>query len=422
VTPAARSLATFAIILAGLAGRAGVDKILALRGGPDVVAHWAQLQSAVDLVCGVALAGIGAGLTVLVTQARQDDLRLLRFAIRPALGTSLAAALLLLASSPGMAGWLTGGAPSASLVVLAAAGGYAAVLPGLLSAYWLGRHRQDLILLLSLLGLAPLLAAALLSAIDNFPRNGLIAQGSVALTLAVFIAVWLRGASPPASDAQAAGHAKRQLMRYLPVGIAIGLLSPAAAIAVRGLLSASLTWSDAGFVQALWRASEWVTGSAAGVLSLLFLSRLSAAWGGSEFRRELARAGLAVLVPAAVLLLAIYANQKTVLTTLYDVQFLISDRAAALFLLGDWLRIASWVFLYALYAMRRTALIIAGEVFSLPLYALLLYVYAGGMTLERAGLLYLLSYLVYVVFNAVAVMRMSRQNISPATASHPCSD
>ncbi len=45
-----RVLAAFAIMLVDLLGRAGLDKVLALTGGPDTVALWAQLQSVVELV------------------------------------------------------------------------------------------------------------------------------------------------------------------------------------------------------------------------------------------------------------------------------------------------------------------------------------------------------------------------------------
>jgi len=181
---------------------------------------------------------------------------------------------------------------------------------------------------------------------------------------------------------------------------------------VRGILSDALSWSDAGFMQALWRTSEWVTGSAAGVLSLLFLPRLSAACGAKFFPREVARAAMLVLIPSAVMLTLIFLNQTAMLAALYDAQFVVSDSAAALFMLGDWVRIASWVFLYALFAMRRAALIIAGEFFSLPLYALLLHVCSDGMTLERAGFLYLLSYVSYLAFNAAAVLYSPRPRLA----------
>jgi len=78
-------------------------------------------------------------------------------------------------------------------------------------------------------------------------------------------------------------------------------------------------------------------------------------------------------------------------------------------MLGSWIRIASWVFLFGLFSAHRTGLIMAGEILSLPLYALLLWLFADGMTLERTAWLYFASYLVYLVFNAAALLYSSRR-------------
>jgi hypothetical protein len=51
----------------------------------------------------------------------------------------------------------------------------------------------------------------------------------------------------------------------------------------------------------------------------------------------------------------------------------------------------------------------AGEVLSLPLYALLLWLFADGMTLERAALLYLTSFLAYLGFNAIGLVLSLRE-------------
>ena len=53
--------------------------MLALRGGGEAVALWAQLSSVADVVAGISLAGLGGGLSVLVAQAgstaRRHDLQ-----------------------------------------------------------------------------------------------------------------------------------------------------------------------------------------------------------------------------------------------------------------------------------------------------------------------------------------------------------
>jgi len=50
-----------------------VDKILALRGGAEQVALWAQLSSVIEMIAGVALSGVGAGLSVLVAQTTRHE-------------------------------------------------------------------------------------------------------------------------------------------------------------------------------------------------------------------------------------------------------------------------------------------------------------------------------------------------------------
>ena len=54
---------------------------------------------------------------------------------------------------------------------------------------------------------------------------------------------------------------------------------------------------------------------------------------------------------------------------------------------------------------RARATIAVGEFFSLPLFAALLAAWGDGLTLERAGLSWLLSYAAYAGFNYWAMRR-----------------
>ena len=118
-------LAAFSIILIDLLGRAGLDKVLALAGGPIMVALWAQLQSVVELVGAVTMAGVLQGLTVLITQVSEsrDERSLLRDALKLGLGTSLAVALIVALASPELAAWLTQRRIETDLFLLAALAG-----------------------------------------------------------------------------------------------------------------------------------------------------------------------------------------------------------------------------------------------------------------------------------------------------------
>jgi O-antigen/teichoic acid export membrane protein len=405
-------LAAFAIILIDLFGRAGLDKVLALAGGPAIVALWAQLQSVVELVGAVTMAGVLQGLTVLITQVSEprDERSLLRDALKLGLWTSLGVALIVALASPELAVWLTQKKIEADLFLLAAFTGCITVVPATLNAYWLGKHQQQRMLGLALLTSVILLLVAA-SAWYGLPLRGLMWVQSL-LVAAIGIVIWnyLRKLSQPGEEHRNSKEYFRKMVKFVPVGLAIGIMSPVSMLLVRGMLSGSLSWSDVGFLQALWRSTEWVTATAAGVLSLIFLPRFSATYSSVRFKKEMTRAGMMVLIPAACLLLLIFFNQRAMLAALYDARFVVSDETAALIMLGSWIRIASWLFLFGLFAAHRTLLIVAGELLSLPLFALLLWLFAEGMTLERTALLYFVSYLAYLVFNAIALMYSSRNS------------
>lgn len=376
-----------------------------------MVGLWAQLQSVVELVSAVTMAGVLQGLTVLITQvsASRDERCLLRGALKLGLGTSLAVALIVALAAPELAVWLTQRRIEKDLFLLAALAGCITVVPATLNAYWLGKHQQQRMLGLALLTSVILLLVAA-SAWFGLSLGGLMWVQTLMLAI-IGIVIWryLDKLSRARDGQENGAEYFRKLVKFVPVGLAIGIMSPVSMLLVRGMLSGALSWSDVGFLQALWRSTEWVTATAAGVLSLIFLPRFSATYGSVRFKREMTRAGVMVLIPAACLLLLIFFNQRAMLATLYDARFVVSDETAALIMLGSWIRIASWLFLFGLFSAHRTGLIIAGEILSLPLYALLLWLFADGMTLERTALLYFVSYLVYLGFNAIALLYSSRK-------------
>jgi O-antigen/teichoic acid export membrane protein len=385
------SFLAFAIIAAGLAGRSAVDKVLALRGGAETVALWGQLASAIDLVSSVALAGIGGGLTVLVAQAATPERQfpLLAQALRPALAASLAAAIAVLAVSALVLD--TGRA----LYALAALCGWIAVVPGLVNSYWLGQEQRGRMLALAVASALVWLGAAALA-----PKECLLEWLAVSTAAPALVLLWLKRPAQAAAGDAVQGAVLR---RYLLPGLVIGVLSPASLLAARALVANALSWHEAGVLQALWRVADWVCGPAAGALSVLYFARMSAAHPRGEMRGVLRAAQRQVLAPSALALALLALAHAPLLPLLYEPGFAVSPLAAWLFFAGSAVRIGAWIPLYALYAMRRTGLIAAGELLSLPLFVLLLALAGDRLTLELAGAFWLAAYLAYWAFNMWAV-------------------
>ena len=90
---------------------------------------------------------------------------------------------------------------------------------------------------------------------------------------------------------------------------------------------------------------------------------------------------------------------------LYDESFQPPALAVALLFAGSWTRIAAWVAMYGLYALRRTRALAAGEILSLPLFAALAMAAGPQLTMELAGVFWLVAFCAYLAFNLAALRR-----------------
>ena len=390
-------LLTLAITAIGLAGRSAIDKILALRGGAELVALWAQLSSVIEMIAGVALAGVGAGLSVLVAQtARPERQQLfLRRALSLGLAASLPVAIAAGALGLGFADLLGGEAISPHSVALAAAAGWIAVIHGLVNSYWLGQQRRDLMLALAAASAVTSLAAAVFAPRALVTELIVLSQAAPALVLLIVP----HDAPAPAREED---HA---LQRYVLPGLVVGILSPASMLIARGVVGETLSWHDSGVLQALWRISDWVCGLAAGVLAVLYLPRFAAAHPQRGLGPVVREAAVMVLLPSAVLFALLFAFHRPLLGALYTPSFEASPTAVALLFGGSLARIGSWIALFALYAAVRTRAIALGELLSLPLFAALVLVAGDALTLESVGVFWLVAFLAYTAFNCWALRR-----------------
>ena len=390
---------TFSIIAVGLAGKSAIDKLLTLRGGAELVALWAQLASVIEMVVGVALAGVGTGLAVYVARSRQPERQRehLIEALKIGLRIALPVAIAIGATGYAFSDLLAGARVTPAVFALAAGAGWIAVVPALVSSFWLGRKSLGLMLALGLASTA-LALAALLSAPERFALEFLAI--SQALPAVVFLLLRSPGSAPVRSRRR-----RHPLRRYVLPGLSIGILGPVSLIIARGAIGDSLSWHDAGVLQALFRVTDWVCALAGGILSLHYLPRFAQARPGPELGFELRKAARTMLLPAAIAFAVLGLLHRPLLATLYDSSVQASDAGIALFFAGSLVRIASWIPLVALYAMRRTREIAIGELLSLPLFAALTLAAGKHLTLEMAGAFWFVSYSAYGAYNLRSVRK-----------------
>lgn len=397
-----RLFASLTFVVAGLLGRALGDKLLSIQGGALAVAGWAQLASIAEVVSGVSLVGIGTALTVLSAgRVGGERLAWLKPALLMGLALSFAVAAIGLLFIVGLGTQLVPGEPW--LPPLALLNGWLAVAPGLLVALLLGTGSPGRATVVVTLGFMPPLAL-LLWIPPGFSLIGLMGgQMIFGLAVSIGLAFFLRGQMPVSRQTL------RTLLDFVPAGLAIGILSPVAMAWARTEIANSLSWHAVGQIQAIWRASDWITAIMAGLLNAYFLPRLSTAADPSEFAAELRQAISATALPAAVLLTALWLLLPEAMALLYRTDIGVTRDDSLYFLLGDWVRILSWIALFGLFARRSAWAITVGEVLSLPLFATLLATFAGQYGLREAGMIWLATYTAYAGFNWIMLWRSTRK-------------
>ncbi|MBF0611748.1 MAG: hypothetical protein G8345_04225 [Magnetococcales bacterium] len=397
---------TLAIVVVGLAGKAVVDKAVALQGGAEAVGLWGQIGSLTGLLSTISLSGLGAGLVVNTARTVNPAHRLALLVA--AIGLSLFFSGLLLFPLlwfPRLSDQLTGATLPPLLLFMAAISGWLEVIPGMVTASWQGGERRWHILGLVVMGALVSLAAIFWPGDSPLMVRLLLGQTLFSLLLALGVVVY---ASFAPGWHVLLNRCWSPLLAYLPAALAIGILSPLSSLLLRTTLASSLSWGDMGIIQAQWRITDWITTIASGVMGFYFLPRLGAAVKKEEFFPIIHTMIRTLFWPGGVLLLGFFLLRQPVTTFFYLEGFPVEATASGLLLLGDWCRIYAWVWLNALFARGQSMAVAVGEFLSLPLFALLLWLFREHLTPVLAGLLWLCCYLSYGLFNRWMVLRRWR--------------
>lgn len=393
-----------AVIVISLAARAILDKLLALQPDMGLIAYLAQAQSLFDLTAAVTLSGVGAGVAVFAARRDTDAQILMRDALIWGLIVTGCAALALLALTP-VLNLLAGRevAPGGLVGFLAVAGGFVYTILGLFLALWTGRLQRGRMILLGLAQVAPvgLAVSGLFGGVTATLALGV--QLITLLVIGAFLAAPVIGKAWR-GRASAPSWRTSPLKRYIVAGLSIGIMSPVSIMWSRAELAHGLSWDEVSQLQALWRASEWVTGLGGSLIGLVYLPRMAAAADRAAFLREVEHTWKFLCLPGAVAIGLLWTAQGFVIPLLYAEKFLMPAAASGLFLLGDALRLASWVPLQGLFATERTKAIAIGEWLSLPLFAALLTA-LSVKSFVVAGACYAFTYAIYLGFNAWCVYR-----------------
>ncbi|MFU0967502.1 O-antigen translocase [Kluyvera ascorbata] len=192
-------------------------------------------------------------------------------------------------------------------------------------------------------------------------------------------------------------HHLKEMRNYFFMGIIGALTGPISLIVVRGILTSTFSIDDSGYWQAVTKISEAYLAILTTALTVYYFPKTAAARTRKEYLTVLATGAKIVLPLALLMAMTIFLLRDFIIGILFTKDF---SKASELFLfqnIGDFIRIASWLFATILLAKGYFKINVILEVSFSILYPLSVKLLTPYWGLEGVSLAYLITYLLYFI-------------------------
>jgi polysaccharide transporter, PST family len=381
----------------------GLNKILAVYVGPAGYAALGQFQNAVQMISTLAIGAINTGVTKYTAEYHDDEAR--QKAVWQTAGTialigSVLFSLLVFAFRAELAHWFLSDVSLAPVFGWFAATLVLFVLNTLLLAILNGKKDIHRYVLANIAGsLFALLVTSVM--VVQWGLKGALVGFAVYQSLAFFVTLALCVRTPWFRLSHLFGRmdiaVAKNLAKYTAMALTTAATVPLSHILIRNHLGQTLGWEAAGYWEAMWRLSGAYLMLVSTTLSVYYLPRLSELKTSSEIRREIL-AGYRVLLPvAAVFAMLVYLLRDFIIETLFSADFLPMERLFFWQLVGDMLKIASWLFAYVMLGKAMTNIYITTEIMFAVIFIAGVNWFVAKLGLTGVVVAYAATYFLYLI-------------------------
>ncbi|WP_397459731.1 O-antigen translocase [Pseudomonas asplenii] len=382
----------------------GINKVLAIYTGPSGYALVGQLQNAVQIFSTFASGAISTGVTKYTAEyggASDRQEKLWRTAFGIAISGSVVSAIVLIVFSAQLSEFFLGDRKYSSLFIIFAIGLCPMVVNTLLLAILNGKKEIKGYVLANIVGsLFSLLFTVVLAYFFDFygALVALVSYQSVAclFTLAVCLKTnWFRvGLFLFKFDRQAT----KELAKYTFMALCSAVCVPLSALFIRTYLTNGMGVEAAGYWEAMNRLSSAYMMVVTMTLSVYYLPKLSELASSGEIKQEVLSGYKIILPIAALLSLVVFVLRDFIIWLLFSSDFSPMRPLFVWQLVGDTLKIGSWILSYLMVSRAMIKEFIISEVlFSITLCVLVV-VFSNLYGLIGATIGYSVNYFAYWVF------------------------
>lgn len=387
----------------------GLNKILAVYVGPAGYAALGQFQNAVQMISTLASGAINTGVTKYTAEYHEDEAR--QRAVWQTAGTialvgSVVLSFLVFAFRAELAQWFLSDVNLAPVFGWFAATLVLFVFNTLLLAILNGKKDIYRYVVANIAGsvFALLVTSAM---VVQWGLMGALVGFAVYQSLAFFVTLALCVRTPWFRLSHLFGRmdkaVAKNLAKYTAMALTTAATVPLSHILIRNHLGQTLGWEAAGYWEAMWRLSGAYLMLVSTTLSVYYLPRLSELKNGAEIRREIL-AGYRVILPvAAVCALLVYLLRHFIIETLFSSAFLPMESLFFWQLVGDVLKIASWLFAFVMLGKSMANIYIATEVIFAVVLIFGVTLLVNYFGIEGAVIAYSINYFLYLISIGIIV-------------------
>lgn len=387
----------------------GLNKILAIYVGPAGYAAIGQFQNAVQMITTFASGALNTGVTKYTAEYYEDEARqhtVWRTAGTIALIGSLTTAVLVTAFNQSLASWFLKDGSLGSVFIWFAASLVLFVFNTLLLAILNGKKEIQRYVVANISGSLFALAVTSLMTIQWGLYGALVAL-AIYQSLTFFVTLLLTYKAPWFKFRYLLGRvdksAVRNLSKYTAMALTTAACVPVSHILIRNHLGETLGWEAAGYWEAMWRLSAAYLMLVTTTLSVYYLPRLSELQENSDIKREIIQ-GYKVILPAAGICgVLIYLLRDVIVLILFTEDFRPMEALFALQMLGDTLKIGSWILAYLMLGKAMMKLYVSSEIIFSGLFYLLTVLFTKWFGLEGVALAHAINYFIYWIFIAISL-------------------
>lgn len=399
----------------------GINKVLAIYVGPVGYAALGQFQNAIQMITTFASGAINTGVTKYTAEyhySEEKQQAVWRSAGTIAITGSLLSSVVIFVFSADLAGWILKNKEFAGVLRWFAATLVFFTLNTLLLAILNGK--KDLVRYVAANIAGSLFAFVVTTVLSIFSGlYGALIALAIYQSISFFVTLMICCRAPWFRLAYMYGRVDKEVaknfFKFTAMALTSAVCVPVSHILVRNHLGATLGWEAAGYWEAMWRLSAAYLMLVTTTLSVYYLPKLSELTHQSEIKDEILQGYKFILPCAAVCGLLMYVLRDFIIQVLFTADFLPMRSLFAWQLVGDTLKIGSWILAYVMLGKAMFKLFIASEVFSAISFYVLTVILTKYMGLEGVSLAHALNYAIYwfvmIFFVTGALKRMKPETL-----------